>query len=945
VTDLANPPEFVVSNSLQEAPVNSAAKLRKRSVATLAASALIIGGVAPAAFAWTNTQTPNEYTDAAAASLGVIDSDRNEPGTQGAQAISAGATAQPLADTRFVLPSTWRNGDYIEFTVAAAGKANGAAASRINFTSQPTVNIDTKAYAANTHVANTSGAANTVGSVEDGTEQPFTGAIAPVAPTYTVSMQSTTGDAYKDKVRITFTNDSKGDVQTAKFIGSINGAKVDVGASLTGDVSLTASAYNAGDVAPTSSANTAGTLQFFDETGANAVTYPATIAQAKLEVASSTLVADGTSQTAGPITVTRTDGSAFGVTQPIAVTADGVSFDTTVKPVATFYKSDGTVAGTATPAISGPNNDILTIASGDQPANAVRVVISGFNVKAPRGTQSYSYSLTRNGISAAPAGSYLTATGNQEDITFPGGVTVSEAVATQVPKRLGGQDRYQTAVKIAEYDEGTNENDGMVGESDNVVIASGEGFADALSAGYLAATKDAQLILTRQGSLPQTDIEFLKNYGAKNVFIVGGTGSVSKAVEDQLRSMQAYDVQAKQQTQQVTVTRHDGNVAATSAVGAGDAGTATLNGTFAYTDLAAAPSPLVLSVTRDAAGAPTAVSASPGYTVAWTSGNTATVTLDATGQSRTVTIGTGTTTLNHVDDYTFAVNDTSKQVTNTVPVGGSVTDASVTEKSGNRSVVPMDARLTVTRIAGNNRFETNKKVNMYAAETAVNPIGTTVPEFGKPGRKTAIVANGMAPWDALAAGPLVGNELGANPIPVILSNGAGSMNADAAAQIGQMDIKHLLFVGDKGVLPDSLVTESNGRGVSVNRLGGASRWDTAKAVSEFALKARGASSTNTSPGLGFAASGTGVPFLTNGGSIDGSTGGVAQGAWADALAAGPSAARQRTIIALTDSEKLPDATKDLLTAHKADLEPVIALGLGGVVSTNVINDANAAVAN
>ena len=168
---------------------------------------------------------------------------------------------------------------------------------------------------------------------------------------------------------------------------------------------------------------------------------------------------------------------------------------------------------------------------------------------------------------------------------------------------------------------------------------------------------------------------------------------------------------------------------------------------------------------------------------------------------------------------------------------------------------------------------------------------------------------------------------------------------NAADQVSALDIKHLLFIGDQGVIPASVEKETADRNITFTRLGGATRWATAKAISDYALKDASISATNTTGGLGFAANNRVThPYLTNGGSLNGSTGGVAQGAWADALAAGPVAARQRTIIALTDSQSLPQDTKDLLSANKAALDPVIALGLGDVTSTAVVNAANSAVA-
>lgn len=963
--------------------MNSAAKLRKRSVATLAASALIMGGIAPAAFAWTTPAATTGGDTATVGSFGLIDADRAEPGTQGATIVSAGATSQALGDVRFVVPSTWAAGDHIDFILGADNGAGGTVPGGINtsnlnqvsFVGEPSVNIDTKAYAANTHIHETSGASTPdAGSVEDGREMPFTaapGATAPTSPTFTTEVVTDAtavgggAAAYRNVLRVTFTNASNA-TSSAKFIGSINGAKVNLGANLTGDVTLTAEAYtgagtgtNVNNFFQNDGTVTAG-VQDTNAVEAN-VTRPATIGQVSLDVANGEVIADGTSQYVGPITVSSPVNVGAGGTASVSLS--GARFDTAAPVTATAYDATGTPTDLGSATVNATGLSVSGV-----PTTARKVVFSGPAVIAAPGTQTFNYRAGTFGSITPPSSTYLggagtavaTAPTNQVDIKRPTSLTVSTTTATQVPKRLGGQDRYQTAVKIAEYDLGTDEN-GARGESDNVVIASGEGFADALSAGYLAATKDAQLILTRQASLPQTDVEFLKTYGAKNIFIVGGNGVVSKAVEDQLKSMQAFDVQAKQQTQQVQTvvtsgTYQTGGVQAFETTNAQGSATPITFTDVADDSLPASGVTFTLTDTDATSGQVTPVLSTnlPGATAEVITEPTTTttgvgeVTFDGTTYRvilPAITDNTGSSYTAQTSTSVPATGTTSRTITTTENVPGASTDQ--TAQGDDRKVVPLDTKLTVTRIAGNDRFETNKKVNMYAAETAVNPIGTTVPEYGKPGRKTALLANGWAPWDALAAGPLVGNSAGQNPIPVILSTGADSMNQYAADQIGQMDIKHLLFVGGKGVLPDELAKESTGRNVSVNRLGGDTRWETAKAVSEFALKTTGVSPTNTNPGFGFAsATNAKNPYLANGGSLDADMSSkIAKGAWADALAAGPSAARQRTIIALTDSEALPQATKDLLTANKAALEPVIALGLGGVVSTKVVNDANAAVAD
>ncbi|MGB4593367.1 MAG: cell wall-binding repeat-containing protein [Coriobacteriia bacterium] len=89
-------------------------------------------------------------------------------------------------------------------------------------------------------------------------------------------------------------------------------------------------------------------------------------------------------------------------------------------------------------------------------------------------------------------------------------------------RRLSGADRYATAVQVSQstFGEGSN----------TVVIASGEGFADAVSASSLAGAYDAPLLLVRRTTLPSTVAAEIDRLGATQAFIVGGEAAISAAV-------------------------------------------------------------------------------------------------------------------------------------------------------------------------------------------------------------------------------------------------------------------------------------------------------------------------------------------------------------------------------------------------------------------------------
>jgi putative cell wall-binding protein len=92
--------------------------------------------------------------------------------------------------------------------------------------------------------------------------------------------------------------------------------------------------------------------------------------------------------------------------------------------------------------------------------------------------------------------------------------------------RISGADRYETAAKTAK----------AFGTADTVILVSGESgrYPDALTANYLAGLKDAPVLLTRKDTTPTETKTAIKDAGAKNIIIVGGTSAVSQEQQDAL---------------------------------------------------------------------------------------------------------------------------------------------------------------------------------------------------------------------------------------------------------------------------------------------------------------------------------------------------------------------------------------------------------------------------
>ena len=109
---------------------------------------------------------------------------------------------------------------------------------------------------------------------------------------------------------------------------------------------------------------------------------------------------------------------------------------------------------------------------------------------------------------------------------------VSNADKQQVT-RISGKDRITTSVEISKSAYTTSE---------NVVLASGFNFADALSAGQLASALDAPLLLSSQDKLDSQTKNEIERLKAKKVFVVGGDNAISKTGIDTTLKSEKIDV-------------------------------------------------------------------------------------------------------------------------------------------------------------------------------------------------------------------------------------------------------------------------------------------------------------------------------------------------------------------------------------------------------------------
>lgn len=92
--------------------------------------------------------------------------------------------------------------------------------------------------------------------------------------------------------------------------------------------------------------------------------------------------------------------------------------------------------------------------------------------------------------------------------------------------RIEGKDRYETSAKI-------NQTAGK----NNFVLASGENYPDALSAGSFAESRNAGIVLSRQKALPASVKNLLTSAINKSPVIIGGESALSAGIAKELHEM------------------------------------------------------------------------------------------------------------------------------------------------------------------------------------------------------------------------------------------------------------------------------------------------------------------------------------------------------------------------------------------------------------------------
>lgn len=165
--------------------------------------------------------------------------------------------------------------------------------------------------------------------------------------------------------------------------------------------------------------------------------------------------------------------------------------------------------------------ETVVLARGDEFADSMTAGPLAYKLEAP-------ILLTRTKSIPSTVVEELNRLGTKTVVVMGGANAVSNEVIKNLyemgisVRRIAGEDRYETAAKVAKE----------IGSTEEAIVVSGLSFPDALSIGSYAAQSATPILLTRSNSIPASTKTALSN--VTKTYVIGGTAVVSANVEKEL---------------------------------------------------------------------------------------------------------------------------------------------------------------------------------------------------------------------------------------------------------------------------------------------------------------------------------------------------------------------------------------------------------------------------
>ena len=212
--------------------------------------------------------------------------------------------------------------------------------------------------------------------------------------------------------------------------------------------------------------------------------------------------------------------------------------------------------------------------------------------------------------------------------------------------------------------------------------------------------------------------------------------------------------------------------------------------------------------------------------------------------------------------------------------------------------------LTVVRIGGADRLETMRMIARTPPREDVGTLGTS--------GRTALIARADLFPDALAGGSISW----AGSFPTILTD-RGTLSPQASQTLDDLGIRYAIVLGGEAAVSSAVVSAIAAKGITTQRLQGATRVETATAIADFGRDQLGFSLEHVN---------------------------LARGdAFPDALSGGPHAGAERAPILLTESPTaLGAGTATWLDDNDATIRNIHAYGGSAAISDTTLEAARQA---
>ncbi|MHB8073301.1 cell wall-binding repeat-containing protein [Desulfosporosinus fructosivorans] len=127
------------------------------------------------------------------------------------------------------------------------------------------------------------------------------------------------------------------------------------------------------------------------------------------------------------------------------------------------------------------------------------------------------------------------------NILFSGKIigTIPVSPAYTAGNRIGSQSSDNVALSVEIAKKGWS-------SATNVILARDDQFSDALAAAPLSKKLDAPILMTGSSNLDERTLAEIRNLGAQNIYIVGGTVAVSQSVQDSLKGFNVTRIAGQQ---------------------------------------------------------------------------------------------------------------------------------------------------------------------------------------------------------------------------------------------------------------------------------------------------------------------------------------------------------------------------------------------------------------